>query len=48
MNRLIKLIKLRFFTDRKFRIARIWSNRELKKYAHLFTGDIILEKKLDI
>jgi len=38
---ILKLIKLRFFTDRKFRIARIWSNRELKKYAHLFTGDII-------
>lgn len=26
--------------DRKFRNARIWSNDELKKIAHLFTGDI--------
>jgi hypothetical protein len=27
--------------DRKFRKARIWSNCELKKFSHLFTGDII-------
>lgn len=26
--------------DRKFRLARIWSNRELRKVAHLFTGKI--------
>ncbi len=26
--------------DRKFRLARIWSNRELKKIAPLFTGKI--------
>jgi len=26
--------------DRKFRLPRIWSNRELKKFAHLFEGDI--------
>ena len=30
-----------FITDKKFRITRIWSNRELKKYAHLFSGDVI-------
>jgi len=27
--------------DRKFRIPRIWSNRELKKFSHLFEGDIV-------
>ncbi|MCH6236512.1 hypothetical protein [Cognataquiflexum rubidum] len=27
--------------DRKFRLARIWSNDELKKYAHLFEGNVI-------
>jgi len=27
--------------DRKFRLARIWSNDELKKFAHLFEGKII-------
>lgn len=26
--------------DRKFRLPRIWSNRELKKFAHLFSGDV--------
>lgn len=29
------------WADRKFRLARIWSNRELAKFAHLFTGDIV-------
>jgi len=29
------------FIDRKFRLPRIWSNKELRKFAHLFTGDII-------
>ena len=27
--------------DRQFRIARLWSNREMKKIAPLFTGDIV-------
>jgi hypothetical protein len=27
--------------DRKFRLARIWSNNELKKFAHLFEGKVI-------
>ena len=27
--------------DRQFRISRIWSNRELKKPAPLFTGDVV-------
>lgn len=26
--------------DRIFRLPRVWSNRELKKFAHLFEGDI--------
>lgn len=26
---------------RKFKKPRIWSNKELKKYAHLFSGDIV-------
>jgi len=29
------------FEDRKFRIPRIWSNSELRKFAHLFTGKVI-------
>ena len=29
------------FTDRIFRIPRIWSNNELKKFSSLFTGDIV-------
>jgi hypothetical protein len=27
--------------ERKFRLPRIWSNQELKKFAHLFSGKII-------
>jgi hypothetical protein len=27
--------------DRRFRLPRIWSNVELKKISHLFTGDVI-------
>jgi hypothetical protein len=27
--------------DRRFRLARVWSNKELKKFSHLFTGDIV-------
>jgi len=27
--------------DRKFRIPRIWSNRELEKFAHLFHGSVV-------
>lgn len=27
--------------DNRFRIPRIWSNQELKKFAHLFKGDIV-------
>lgn len=29
------------FRDRKSRIARIWSNNELKKIAPLFSGDVV-------
>ncbi|MCL6103113.1 MAG: hypothetical protein M1292_11640 [Bacteroidetes bacterium] len=32
---------MEMFMDRKFRLPRIWSNKELRKFAHLFTGDII-------
>lgn len=28
------------FLDRRFRLPRVWSNRELEKFAHLFQGDI--------
>ena len=31
----------KFFIDRKYRVPRIWSNRELKKFAHLFSGEVI-------
>lgn len=27
--------------DRIFRLARIWSNRELAKVGHLFEGDVV-------
>ena len=27
--------------DRKFRVPRIWSNKELKKFSHLFKGNIV-------
>ena len=27
--------------DKKFRVARIWSNNELKKIANLYTGDVV-------
>lgn len=29
------------FIDRVHRLPRIWSNRELQKFAHLFHGDIV-------
>ncbi len=29
------------FIDHKFRLPRIWSNKELKKFAYLFEGDIV-------
>ncbi|MFQ5895157.1 MAG: hypothetical protein ACE5JJ_05005 [Nitrospinota bacterium] len=32
---------MKFFIDRKFRLPRVWSNRELEKFAHLFSGDIV-------
>jgi len=34
-------IKNRYFPERKFRRPRIWSNKELKKISHFFTGSII-------
>jgi len=36
MERLKKL-----FLDRKYRLPRIWSNRELKRFAHLFEGEVL-------
>ncbi len=36
---MVKQIML--FVDRKFRLPRIWSNNELKKFAPLFEGDIV-------
>lgn len=32
---------MKLFVDRVFRLPRVWSNRELDKYAHLFKGDIV-------
>jgi len=29
------------FIDRKYRLPRVWSNGELKKFAHRFDGDIV-------
>lgn len=30
-----------FFIDRKFRLPRIWSNKELRRFAHFFEGSVI-------
>jgi hypothetical protein len=32
---------MRIRIDRQFRLARIWSNREIRKLASIFTGDIV-------
>lgn len=32
---------MHLFVDRKFRLPRIWSNQELRKFAHLFEGDVV-------
>jgi len=32
---------MKFFVDRVHRLPRVWANRELEKYAHLFSGDIV-------
>jgi len=32
---------LKYLIDRKFRLPRIWSNRELSKFAQLFSGSVI-------
>ena len=37
---MIRILK-KLVIDKKFRLPRIWSNNELKKFAHLFTGDIV-------
>jgi hypothetical protein len=34
-------IKEKYFPERKFRAARVWSNKVLREIAHLFNGDII-------
>ncbi len=31
----------KLFIDRKYRLPRIWSNEELRRFAHLFSGDIV-------
>lgn len=36
-----KMIKKFLFKDRIYRLPRIWSNNELKKFSHLFEGDIV-------
>jgi len=32
---------MNLFVDRKFRLPRIWSNRELERFAPLFAGDVL-------
>lgn len=34
-------MRLNFFTDRVFRLPRLWSNSELRQHAHLFHGDVV-------
>ncbi len=31
----------KFVVERKYRLPRVWSNAELKKFAHFFVGDVI-------
>lgn len=38
---LLKLIRSSKKDQNKFRIPRIWSNRELKKFSKLFSGDVV-------
>lgn len=32
---------MNLFIDRKYRLPRVWSNEEIKKFAMLFSGDIV-------
>lgn len=36
-----KAVKVFLFQDRVYRLPRIWSNKELKKFSSLFGGDIV-------
>jgi len=35
------MISMSAFVDRKYRLPRIWSNRELDRFAGLFFGDVV-------
>lgn len=37
----MKLGKIRADIDRRFRLPRMWSNRELVKFSHLLEGDVV-------
>ena len=41
MIKTLRNLKNKYFPEKKFRAARIWSNVELKKISKLFAGDII-------
>lgn len=32
------LLVVKIYKDKKFRVPRVWSNRELEKFGHLFSG----------
>ena len=34
-------MKIPFLVDRKFRLPRLWSNAEIRKFAPLFQGDVV-------
>jgi hypothetical protein len=40
-NKFLLRLKTKNQTDRKYRLARIWSNRELERIARFFSGDIV-------
>lgn len=42
LKRLLRLVNsCNMFTERQFRLARKWSNKELLKFTYLFDGDIV-------
>jgi hypothetical protein len=42
LKKILRLVNLyNMFTERQFRLARKWSNKELSKFAHLFDGNVV-------
>lgn len=41
LQKSMRLLGVKSYHDRHFREARVWSNREIAKFAGLYTGDVI-------